>query len=123
MTFANVHLVTSRELTSEQLDRMRRVVERHRRYYLLAWQRAQANDMPLNDPLVEGICKAWDGLSFLADRVEALQRNVPQPYRPLAKSTKASGLRSVDLPWAERQRQMAAEAEAARRPSPPNPSR
>src|SRR5688500_2857791 len=39
----------STELTRDQLEWMERGVERHHRYYLKLWHRAQANNMALND--------------------------------------------------------------------------
>ena len=79
------------------------------------WRRAQANDMPLNDPFVQGICRAWDGVNQIAQMIERLKNQLPQHYRPLAKPTKTSGLSERELPWAEKQRRGAAEVEAARK--------
>jgi hypothetical protein len=91
-----------------------RDVERHHRYYLKLWRRAQANDMPLNDPFVQGICRAWDGVNQLAQLIERMKNRLPQHYRPLAKSTKPSGLLERELPWAGEHRRAAEEVEAAR---------
>jgi hypothetical protein len=71
---------------------MERGVERHHRYYLKLWRRAQANDMALNDPFVQGICRAWDGVNQLAQIIERMKNRLPQHYRPLAKPTQSSGL-------------------------------
>ena len=110
----------STELTREQLERMEREVERHHRYYLKLWRRAQANDMALNDPFVQGICRAWDGVNQLAQIIERLKNQLPQHYRPLAKPTKSSGLAERELPWAEKQRRAVAEMERERdKPRPP----
>jgi hypothetical protein len=105
----------STELTREQLERMQRDVERHHRYYLNLWRRAQANDMPLDDPFLQGICRAWDGVNQLAQTIERLKNQLPQHYRPLAKPTKTRGLAERELPWAEKQRRAAAEVEAERK--------
>jgi hypothetical protein len=102
---------------------MERDVERHHRYYLKLWRRAQANDMPLDDPFVQGICRAWDGVNQLAQIIERMKNQLPQHYRPLAKPTKTSGLAERELPWAEKQRQAAAEVEAQRtKPRAPHDS-
>ena len=61
-------------------------------YYPALWRRAQANDMSLDDPFVQGICRAWDGVNQLAQIIERLKDQLPQHYRPLAKPTKTSGL-------------------------------
>src|SRR5687768_2517186 len=53
------------ELMREQLERIERVVERQLAYYLEAWRRAQANDMPLDDPLVRGICEEWEAINLI----------------------------------------------------------
>ncbi|HYP06080.1 MAG TPA: hypothetical protein VER03_07565 [Bryobacteraceae bacterium] len=111
----------SEDLSREQLERLDREVERQHRYYVLLWKRAQANDMPLQDPLVRGICDAWAGINHLAQTIERLKARLPQPYRPLVEPTKQSGLASVELPWAEHQRRMAEACEAERRkPQPPD---
>jgi hypothetical protein len=44
----------STDLTRQQLERIEREVEKHHRYYLRMWKRAEANDMPLDDPLARG---------------------------------------------------------------------
>ena len=104
----------STELTRDQLERMERDVDRHRAYYLTLWKRAQANDMPLTDPFVQGICRAWEGVAQLGGTIEQLKNRLPQHYRPLAKPTKTSGLAERELPWAGEQRRAAAEVEAER---------
>ena len=103
-----------KDLTREQLERMRRVVERQLDYYLQLWHRAQANDMPLNEPLVQGICRAWEQIAGLAKTLDALEAGKPRPYRPLARPTKTSGLAEIELPWAEHQRRMAESCRAQR---------
>jgi hypothetical protein len=40
-------------------------VDKHHRYYVQMWKRAQANDMPLDDPLVHGMCEAWNRINNL----------------------------------------------------------
>ena len=83
------------------------------------WKRAQANDMPLNNPLVLGICEAWNGVNNLLVKLEQLKNQRPRRYRPLVAPTKNSGLSAVEQPWAEKQRRAAAEVESAQRPEPP----
>ena len=93
-------VMRSTDLTRQQLERIERAVERHLRYYLSAWRRAQANDIPMDDPIVQGICVAWDGINELARTIERLKDQLPQPYRPLVEPTKTSGLAERELPWA-----------------------
>jgi hypothetical protein len=82
------------ELSRDQLERVERDIERRHRYYLKLWRRAQANDMALDDPFVQGICRAWDGVNQLAQLIERMKNQLPQHYRPLAKTTtKTSGPR------------------------------
>ncbi len=104
----------STELTRDQLERMQRDVERHHCYYLKLWRRAQANDMALDDPFVQGICRAGDGVNQLAQVIERMKNQLPQHYRPLAKTTKTCGLVERELPWAEKQRRAGAEVNAER---------
>ena len=112
----------SRDLTRDQIERLERVVLRHRRYYLALYRRAQANDIPFEDTLVQGVCEAWQGLADLSQRLEDLKRQLPQHYRPLAEATKKSGLAERELPWAQRQLRAAREVERHEgRPSPPKP--
>ena len=76
--------------------------------------------MPLDDPLVQAICRAWEGVAHVGQLLERLKRRTPQHYRPLAKQTKTSGLAERDLPWAEQHRRAAAEIDAAaKRPKTP----
>jgi hypothetical protein len=60
-------------------------VERQRNYYLKLWRRAQANDMPIGDPLVAGICRAWEHVNALGQTIERLQRGSP-PLPPLGQA-------------------------------------
>ena len=109
----------STDLTREQLERIERHVDKHLRYYVQMWKRAQANDMPLDDPLVQGICEAWNALNNFMQKLERMKSQLPQPYRPLVAPTKNSGLSMVEMPWAEKQRRMAEEYKAAQKPQPP----
>jgi hypothetical protein len=105
----------STDLTREQLERIRRQVDRQLGFYLKLWRRAQANDMPLDDPFVLGICRAWEHIAAFAQTLERMEAGKPHPYRPLAKPTKNCGLASVELPWAEHQRRMAEARRAERK--------
>jgi hypothetical protein len=55
--------------------------------------------MPLDDPLVQAVCRAWDGAAHVGQLIERLKRRLPQHYRALAKQMKTSGLAERDLPW------------------------
>src|SRR5688572_23509479 len=115
--------MTLRDLTGEQLDRLIRDADRQFGYFSRAWRRCQANDIPLDDPLAIGICDVGAALKLWRDRLEQLKRQLPQHHRPLAKPTKNHGLREVEQPWAQQQRQAAEEvARHAERPSPPDPT-
>ena len=46
------------------MERIGREVERQLRSYMKLWRRAQA--MPLDDPFVPGICRAWEQIAGLA---------------------------------------------------------
>jgi hypothetical protein len=70
--------------------------------------------MPLTDPFVQGICRAWEGVAQLANTIEAIKRRLPQHYRPLAKQTKSSELAERELPWVEKHRRAAAEVQRNR---------
>jgi hypothetical protein len=48
----------------------------------------------------------------LAQMIERLKNQLPQHYRPLARTTQTSGLLQRELPWAEKQRRVAAEVAA-----------
>src|SRR4051812_42167158 len=98
----------SMELTREQLERIEREVERQHRYYVRMWKRAQAADMPLDDPPVPGMCEAWNGINNLLVKIERLKNALPRPYRPLTEPIKDSGLAAVEQPWAVKQRRPAA---------------
>src|SRR4051812_442164 len=102
----------SKELTREPLERIEREVDRHHRYYVRMSKRAQANDIPLEDPLVQGMCEAWNRINNLLAKIERLKNQLPCQSRPMVEPTKTSGLGSRDLPWAEQQRRAAEEVEA-----------
>ena len=111
--------MTSRDLTGEQLYLLKRATERHLDYYLRAYRHAQAAGMPWEDPLVQAICEAWNGVASVARLIEHLESRLPRPYRPLVEPWKTSGLAARELPWAERQRRAAEEhARHEREPSP-----
>jgi hypothetical protein len=113
----------SSDLTREQLDRLQRELDRQRRYYVLLWKRSQANDMPMSDPLVLGICRTWEHVDDLWHLIQELKNAKPQPHRPLAKSGKTSGLAWREQPWAEQQLRAAEavqrEAQKPKTPQPP----
>ena len=97
--------MTSRDLTGEQLDRLIRTADEQLDYYLRAWRRVQANDIPLDDPLAVGICETWNAVARWRGTLVKLRNELPQPYRPLASPERTSGLAVRTQPWAERQRQ------------------
>ena len=116
--------MTSRDLTGEQLDRLIRTADEHLAYYLRAWRRVQANDIPLDDPLAMGICETWNAVLAWRQRLVTLRERLPKLYRPLASPHRTSGLASKTQPWAERQRRAAAAvARHAARPTPPDPGK
>ena len=66
-------------MTREQLERIEREVEKHHRFYVRVWKRVQANDMKLDDPLVQGICDAWKGINHLLTKIDQLKGQLTQP--------------------------------------------
>jgi hypothetical protein len=75
--------------------------------------------MPLDEPLVRGICEAWESINQLGKIIDTLKAERPQLYRPLVSPVRNSGLSATESAWAERQRRAAAEVEAGKRPEPP----
>src|SRR5687767_6771543 len=102
--------MTSRDLTGEQLDRLIHTANEQLAYYLRAWQRVQANNIPLDDPLAVGICETWNAITRWRGILVKLRHELPQLYRPLASPERTSGLAVRTQPWAERQRQAAEDA-------------
>lgn len=77
--------MTSRQLTRPQLNTILRQVERHRDYFQRLYERAQAQGMPLEDPLVIATCQAWVDLGKVEHLLAELLREAPgEPLRSVA---------------------------------------
>ena len=112
----------SSDLTAEQIDRLLAGVRRHAAYYVKAWERAQANGTSLDDPLVQGVCRAWNEVVYLERVLEALRDKLPEPYRPLKEPYRTSGLAAKKQAWAAKQQAARDAVERERQKvNPPKP--
>jgi hypothetical protein len=78
--------VTSADLTPEQLDRLRRAVQRHRDYYHRLAARMLHIGIPIGDPLADAVSDAWAAASRLARAVDALASATPDEAADLGAS-------------------------------------
>ncbi len=77
--------VESKDLTRSQLAAVLRQVERQRDYYHRLWQRVEANGFPVTDPLVVGLCEAWEALGRMEKLVAGMVGKAREPNgRPAA---------------------------------------